>query len=121
MICRLQKELIISALDRALRPYRRAARGFENGVPLEHSSVRNAANSTIICRLPRFAAAVSLAGLATGLTVAGLDELKLPPPYATPTVHNYPNVIAKPEGAELHVPPGFRVDVYADGFAIPRF
>ena len=48
-------------------------------------------------------------------------DVKLPAPYATPSVNNGPHVIPQPEGAQLHVPAGFAVDVYADGFARPRY
>src|ERR1700719_96307 len=48
-------------------------------------------------------------------------ELKLPPPYATPSVDNGPHVVDRPEGAELKLPAGFQVDIYAEGFEQPRF
>lgn len=48
-------------------------------------------------------------------------ENKLPPPYATPSADNPPDVIARPAGAQLHVPQGFQVEEYAAGFDQPRF
>lgn len=36
-------------------------------------------------------------------------------------MNNFPQVIARPAGASLKVPPGFKLDVYAEGFARPRF
>ena len=42
-------------------------------------------------------------------------------PYATPSADNHPNVVAKPGGAQLHVPQGFKVEDWADGFARSRF
>jgi glucose/arabinose dehydrogenase len=45
----------------------------------------------------------------------------LPPPYKTPSVNNGPRVIPRPNGAELHLPAGFRADVFAEGFDVPRF
>ena len=48
-------------------------------------------------------------------------DMKLPPPFATPSVDNGPHVIDKPEGAELKLPAGFKVDIYAEGFERPRF
>src|SRR5689334_9838915 len=45
----------------------------------------------------------------------------LPPPYATPSVYNWPKAIPQPEGAKLKVPPGFVVDSYAERFALPRY
>ena len=49
------------------------------------------------------------------------DNAKLPAPFATPSVNNRPRVIPQPEGAKLSVPPGFQVEIYAEGFEIPRF
>ena len=48
-------------------------------------------------------------------------DVKLPPPFATPSVDNGPHVVDKPEGAELELPAGFHVDIYAEGFERPRF
>jgi len=44
----------------------------------------------------------------------------LPPAFATPSAGNPPTVTAKPAGATLHLPPGFSIDVWADGFTDPR-
>src|SRR5712692_4923643 len=46
---------------------------------------------------------------------------KLPPPFQTPSADNRPRVIPQPDGAQLKLPPGFTVDVAADGFDTPRF
>ena len=46
---------------------------------------------------------------------------KLPPPYATPSADNHPVVVPQPSGAALHVPSGFVVSVWAEGFEKPRF
>lgn len=46
---------------------------------------------------------------------------QLPPPHATPSVYSFPKIIPKPSGVELHVPPGFRIEPFADGFQVPRF
>ena len=48
-------------------------------------------------------------------------EVKLPPPFATPSVDNGPHVVDRPQGAELKLPDGFQVDIYAEGFEQPRF
>jgi glucose/arabinose dehydrogenase len=48
-------------------------------------------------------------------------DVKLAPPYATPSVNNGPHVIPQPAGAQLHVPAGFSVGVYADNFERPRY
>ncbi len=45
----------------------------------------------------------------------------LPPPYATQSATNAPRRIARPAGATLSVPPGFRVNVFADGLDHPRW
>jgi glucose/arabinose dehydrogenase len=48
-------------------------------------------------------------------------EVKLPPPFASPSVDNGPHVVDRPEGADLKLPAGFQVDIYAEGFEQPRF
>src|SRR6185369_132588 len=48
-------------------------------------------------------------------------EIKLPPPFATPSANNRPRVIPQPSGANLSVPAGFDVKVFADGFEQPRY
>ena len=50
-----------------------------------------------------------------------VNEFPLPEPFATPHVVNGPQVIERPDGAELTVPPGFVVQKWADGFLRPRF
>jgi len=47
-----------------------------------------------------------------------LDEL--PEPYATSSAVNFPTVAERPEGAELMVPEGFRVETFLDGLQGPR-
>jgi glucose/arabinose dehydrogenase len=44
----------------------------------------------------------------------------LPKPYATKDAENPPRVVPRPAGAELHVPPGFHVAVWAEGLERPR-
>src|SRR3954469_20848380 len=48
-------------------------------------------------------------------------EVKLPPPFATPSSTNRPRVIEQPHGAQLHVPPGFTIEPFAEGFEQPRY
>src|SRR5262249_8419881 len=48
-------------------------------------------------------------------------EVKLPPPFATPSSTNRPRVIAQPAGAQLHVPDGFSIELFAEGFEQPRY
>ena len=45
----------------------------------------------------------------------------LPEPFQTPSSNNRPEVISKPEGANLTLPSGFHIEVYAEGFTRPRF
>ncbi len=45
----------------------------------------------------------------------------LPAPYATAPTADPPHVVKRPAGAELHTLPGFKVEVYAEGFKNPRF
>ncbi len=52
---------------------------------------------------------------------AGTEPPQLPPPYATPSVYNFPLIVPKPGNVELRVPPGFHMDFFADGFQSPRF
>jgi len=44
----------------------------------------------------------------------------LPPPGATRSVDNGPRLIPRPKGAWPQAPPGFQVELYADGLANPR-
>ncbi|PWT86561.1 MAG: L-sorbosone dehydrogenase [Proteobacteria bacterium] len=46
---------------------------------------------------------------------------ELPPPFATRSVRNGPQVIPQPTGATLTVPAGFRMEIWAEGFIRPRF
>jgi glucose/arabinose dehydrogenase len=46
----------------------------------------------------------------------------LPPPYSTPSVDNPPEIIPRPPGAQLHLPPGFEISTFAEGgFERPRW
>jgi glucose/arabinose dehydrogenase/cytochrome c2 len=49
-----------------------------------------------------------------------VDLTSLPAPLATPSAVNFPNVIARPAGAELNVPDGFKVDVFTTDVEAPR-
>src|SRR5690606_36765772 len=49
-----------------------------------------------------------------------IDLDALPEPYATPSATNFPIVVPKPEGAELKLPPGFEVSVFATDLTGPR-
>jgi glucose/arabinose dehydrogenase len=45
---------------------------------------------------------------------------KLPVPFATKSAGNPPIVRSRPKDAALHVPAGFRIELWADGFDDPR-
>src|SRR5206468_3792741 len=45
---------------------------------------------------------------------------RLPAPYATQSAGNPPIVVAPTADARFHLPPGFRINLYASGFDDPR-
>jgi len=45
----------------------------------------------------------------------------LPAPHATPSVSNPAIEVARPPGANLRLPPGFRATIFADGLVHPRW
>ena len=59
--------------------------------------------------------------LAATASVFLAAEIKLPPPFATPSVNNGPRIIPQPEGSRLNLPDGFHAEVWAEGFQKPRF
>ena len=44
----------------------------------------------------------------------------LPQPFATPSANRFPREVNQPAGAELQVPPGFKVNTFASGLTGPR-
>src|SRR5258708_6872636 len=55
------------------------------------------------------------------LSIAAVaQQPKLPEPFATPSASNSARLIPKPEGAQLKVPAGFTVSVFADNLQGPR-
>lgn len=66
---------------------------------------------------------VAALALAAGAALSQLPKTKreLPPPYATRSVRNQPDVVDKPANASLKLPQGFRAEVWAEGFERPRF
>lgn len=48
------------------------------------------------------------------------QDVKLPPPFHSPSVNNGPQVIARPEGANLKLPDGFQIQEVASAFERPR-
>lgn len=47
-------------------------------------------------------------------------DFKLPPPFHTPSSNNRPQVITRPNGAQLALPAGFQIEEVMDGFERPR-
>jgi glucose/arabinose dehydrogenase len=66
-------------------------------------------------------ALASAAAFAASLAAWQQVAAKLPPPFHTPSANNAPKVVEKPEGANLQLPAGFKVQEYAAGFQKPRF
>jgi len=58
---------------------------------------------------------------ALGIAAASAQQVKLPPPFHTPSASNPPRVIERPDGARLQVPAGFDVQEFASGFERPRY
>jgi glucose/arabinose dehydrogenase len=65
-------------------------------------------------------AATGIAALAA-LWAATDKKIVLPPPFATPSSNNRPQVIDRPDGAQLKLPAGFTIEEFATGFEKPRF
>src|SRR5689334_2459640 len=59
-----------------------------------------------------------LSAVAYAWQLAG--NVKLPPPFATPSSRNNPRVVERPAGADLKLPAGFHVDEFATGLQHPR-
>src|SRR5262245_47785040 len=57
---------------------------------------------------------------ATLAIAAAGQQTQLPEPFATPSVRNTAQVVAKPDNAQLKAPTGFSVSVYADNLQGPR-
>jgi glucose/arabinose dehydrogenase/cytochrome c2 len=49
-----------------------------------------------------------------------IDVAKLPPPFDTGSVANFPRFVEKPANAKLSLPAGFKIDTYATGLQGPR-
>ncbi|HTS61594.1 MAG TPA: PQQ-dependent sugar dehydrogenase [Candidatus Acidoferrales bacterium] len=64
--------------------------------------------------------------LGTGLLLGAgavffAQQKELPAPFATPSANNRPRVIPQPQGAKLDVPAGFQIEIWHEGFKVPRF
>jgi glucose/arabinose dehydrogenase len=58
---------------------------------------------------------------ACAIFVVIAQQKDLPPPFATAPANNRPQVIAQPEGAKLDVPKGFQIEIWQEGFKVPRY
>ena len=59
--------------------------------------------------------------LVAGSAVFYAQQKILPPPFATPSVNNRPQVIPPPADAKLKTPAGFQMEILQEGFRQPRF
>jgi glucose/arabinose dehydrogenase len=66
-------------------------------------------------------ATLTLAGGLSAWQMASMNPPKLPAPFHTPSANNRPNVVSRPDGAQLTVPAGFAIEEYASGFERPRY
>jgi len=64
---------------------------------------------------------IGLLCLASATYAWQVKNPKVPEPFHTPSANNGPRVITQPDGAQLRLPQGFSIDVYAEGFERPRF
>src|SRR5580693_5510438 len=53
-------------------------------------------------------------------TIRLIKPRDLPEPGATPSAANVSRIVAKPANANLQVPPGFKVELFAEGLSEPR-
>jgi len=49
-----------------------------------------------------------------------IDVTKLPAPFATESARQFPRITPKPDAASLHLPPGFKIDVFTRDIEGPR-
>ncbi|HTT08985.1 MAG TPA: PQQ-dependent sugar dehydrogenase [Gammaproteobacteria bacterium] len=75
---------------------------------------------TILLGVSAAMSAVAVENSQQGLPV-NLPAQGLPPPFATPSVANPANIIPRPPGVELKLPPGFKVAEWATGLPGPRY
>ena len=60
-------------------------------------------------------------GIFAAAALAWQEKTVLPAPFATPSARNNPQVIKRPEGAQLKLAPGFRAEEYLTDFKVPCF
>lgn len=83
---------------------------------------RIATNTLAVCALcVSFAAQPSSSHAQQSDTTIMIKPADLPAPYATGSANNGPRIVPKPDDAALKLPPGFRAEVFAEGFNSPRW
>ncbi len=75
----------------------------------------------MVRRIRCFRFMFGLLGLASIAYAFQAKNPPLPLPFHTPSANNRPQVISRPDGAQLTLPKRFSIDVYAEGFERPRF
>ena len=70
---------------------------------------------------PLTAGTLAAAGLLLTGMAASKKDFNLPAPFATPSSDNRPEVVERPEGAELKVPAGFKVEEWSNRYQMPRY
>ena len=70
-------------------------------------------------RAPRMVVLLSI-GVASVCAALMAQQPSLPEPFATPSTRNAAQVIPRPDGAELRVPAGFSISIFADKLSQPR-
>src|ERR1035438_369812 len=53
-------------------------------------------------------------------TIRLIRPQDLPKPGATPSAGNFSRIVPRPRGAAPQVPPGFKIDLFAEGLSAPR-
>src|SRR5436190_7678297 len=113
---------------RALMPLRIASR-IATAPPMKASTMTARNNLPhMMKKLPCIAAICAIACTREQVVFAQSQALQhhairadqLPAPFASPSASNTPRVVSRPSGAQLHLPPGFSISVYADNLENPR-
>ncbi len=72
--------------------------------------------------MKKFALMAAAAAVCAVVAVSLPKKITLPPPGHTPSASNRPQVIPRPDGAQLKLPAGFQIDEWAaGGFEKPRY
>ena len=86
------------------------------GIAAARAVPQGAGSRTMLTGQAAFATAeLEKPGIFRHITVADL-----PSPFATPSATNQSTIVPRPANAWPQAPPGFKVDLFATGFAVPR-